>query len=204
MKRLLSSGLFRFRTDAETPPCRFIFATVRILNYLRSYGEQTARHTEKILGIRRFPTHAARNHRIRDVGSRHARSHAYGRRQIDNLPVADACERGVVHRRNPAYRADERPGGPSATPRDTGCSDTFGSRRTANRHRARQLRIRRREIPLSRTRTSGVRNVPAARTAHERLSAGGRRSRSGATISDRRICESPNCGGSYPTLRYSR
>ena len=171
----------------------------RFFPYICGYGNtavilrsRPARAAPKILGLRRVPPHAGADRALGAGRTRHAGPHAHRRRQVDHLPAADAGGRGAVHRRDAAHRPHERPGGPPARTPHPGRCDPFGTLGPSDRHRARQLRLRRRAFPLHRARAAGHRGVPAARAAHERAS------RSGATTSAPPTCASPSCANCCP------
>ena len=129
---------------------------------------QDIRHAETLLGLHGVPSRAAGDHPLRPGGPRHAGADAHGRREIAHVSGSDPRPRGAVHRRHAAHRPDEGPGRPAPGAGRPGRCDPFGPFAAADRHRAGQLRLRRREIPLRGPRAAGDRGVPPARRAHER------------------------------------
>ena len=129
---------------------------------------QDIRHAETLLGLHGVPSRAARDHPLRPGGPRHAGADAHGRREIAHVSGSDPRPRGAVHRRHAAHRPDEGPGRPAPGAGRPGRCDPFGPFAAADRHRAGQLRLRRREIPLRGPRAAGDRGVRPARRAHER------------------------------------
>ena len=79
------------------------------MHYLRNYGAEPTRHTQKVLALRLVSPDATRSDRVGFVGARHACTDAYGWRKVDNIPTADTRERWLVYRGNTSYRPDERP-----------------------------------------------------------------------------------------------
>ena len=139
------------------------------------HTRRTARHAQTLLGLRQLPSRAGGDHPLRLPGARHAGADAHRRRQVAHLSGADNAARRFVHRRNAADRPDEGPGRPPQAARHQRGGDPFGTFDAANRHRARQLRLRRCQIPLRGSRTARDRGVPSARGADAGLAAGRRR-----------------------------
>lgn len=78
-------------------------------------GEKTLRNAQKILGLRLVSTQAMRYHPIDTRRAGYACVDAYRWRKITHIPGADTPHGGVMHRRNAAYRPNERPGRHVAT-----------------------------------------------------------------------------------------
>ena len=145
----------------------------RALYYLCVYGTRDKRDpagdpsaAQTLLGIRRVPPHAGADHPLGARRTRHARPDAHRRRQIPHLSNSGPRAGGNRRSRNPSDRPDERPGGPAAGAENPGRGDPLGNEPPPDRHRAGQLRVRRRQISLRRPRAAGHRSVPPARAAH--------------------------------------
>ncbi len=129
----------------------------------------------EVVGLQVFPPDAARDRRVGAGGVRHARTDAHRRRQVAALPAADDGRPGSVHSRHAAHRPYEGSGRPPAVARHSRRGRPFGHGCAPHRHSAGQLRLRRREVSLYRTRASGHGYVPPALAAHECRAAGRRR-----------------------------
>ena len=148
-------------------------------SYLCIHGKasgQDIRRAETLLGLHRIPARTGAYHPFGDGRARHPGPDAHGRRKVAYLPDPRACAGGAVHRRDAPDRPDERPGRPPAGTAHPGRGDPFGALAACNRHRAGQLRLRRRQVPLRRPRAARNGGLPPARRAHERIARGRRRS----------------------------